>query len=545
MKKKTNKEFIDDAKSIHGDKYDYSLVEYINNNTKVKIICPEHGIFEQLPIKHINSKNGCPSCSNINVHNKQRKGSVKFINEAKAIHGDKYDYSLVSYNNNRTKVKIICPEHGVFEQTVNNHLNGKGCKYCGGTAKFDTTMFIIKAKEIHGNKYDYSLVEYVNSNTKVKIICPEHGVFEVTPNNHISKKYNCIKCSIDVYDTDSFIIKAKEMHGDKYDYSLVDYINYNTKVKIICPEHGIFEQIPASHLVGYNCKKCSNNGSSIQEKEIVNFIKSLNIKVDENNTTILNGKELDIYIPSHNVAIEYDGLYWHSEQFINDDYHLIKTELCESNGIKLIHVFEDEWLYKQDITKSRIKNILGLTDNKIYARKCEIKIINYSESSDFLNKNHIQKTVKSKINLGLYYNDELVSLMTFGGVRKIMGNNNINDKYELLRFCNKLDTNVIGGASRLLKYFIKNYSPNEIISYADRRWSQGELYEKLGFNFIHNSKPNYWYINGKSREYRFKYRKSELISDGYDSNKTEKEIMFNRGIYRIYDCGNKKYSITI
>jgi hypothetical protein len=545
MKKKTTEDFINDAKSVHGDRYDYSLVEYINNNTKVKIICSEHGVFEQTPIKHINGKNKCPNCAKIIVHNKQRKGVVNFINDAKSIHGDIYDYSLVEYVNNRTKVKIICPEHGVFEQTVNNHLAGKGCKYCGGTSKFDKTLFIIKANQVHGNKYDYSLVEYVNNNTKVKIICPEHGIFEVTPNNHTSKKYNCKKCSIDVYDTNSFIIKANEIHKNKYDYSLVEYKNNNTKVKIICPEHGVFEQVPLSHLIGYNCKKCSNNGYSNQEKEIAEYIKSLGIKIEENNISILNGKELDIYIPSHNLAIEYNGLYWHSEQFIDDNYHLNKTELCESKGIKLIHIFEDEWLYKQDIVKSRIKNILGISDNKIYARKCEIKSINYSESSKFLNKNHIQKTSKSKINIGLYYNNELVSLITFGSVRKIMGNKSITDKYELLRFCNKLDTNVIGGASKLLNYFIKNYNPKEIISYADRRWSNGNLYEKLGFEFVHNSKPNYWYINDNVREYRFKYRKSELVKDGFDSKKTEKEIMFDRGVLRIYDCGNKKYKLII
>jgi predicted acetyltransferase len=126
-----------------------------------------------------------------------------------------------------------------------------------------------------------------------------------------------------------------------------------------------------------------------------------------------------------------------------------------------------------------------------------------------------------------------------------MGNKSITDKYELLRFCNKLDTNVIGGASKLLNYFIKNYNPKEIISYADRRWSNGNLYEKLGFEFVHNSKPNYWYINDNVREYRFKYRKSELVKDGFDSKKTEKEIMFDRGVLRIYDCGNKKYKLII
>jgi hypothetical protein len=135
--------------------------------------------------------------------------------------------------------------------------------------------------------------------------------------------------------------------------------------------------------------------------------------------------------------------------------------------------------------------------------------------------------------------------MTLGLLRKSMGATNVDGSYELLRFCNKLNTNVIGGADKLLKHFIKTYKPIEIISYADKRWSKGDLYEKLGFKFIHDSKPNYWYLIGNNREYRFKYRKDILVKEGYDPSKTEHQIMLGRGIYRIYDCGNKKYTLSI
>jgi hypothetical protein len=153
-------------------------------------------------------------------------------------------------------------------------------------------------------------------------------------------------------------------------------------------------------------------------------------------------------------------------------------------------------MFKKDIVKSRIKNILGLTGNKIYARKCEIREVKSSESKLFLNDNHIQGNVNSKIKLGLYYNDELVSLMTFGSLRKNLNQSSIDNVYELLRFCNKLNCSVIGGADKLLKHFIKEYNPKEIISYADRRWSQGDLYSNLGFTEITKNKPNYWYIIG-------------------------------------------------
>ncbi len=290
-----------------------------------------------------------------------------------------------------------------------------------------------------------------------------------------------------------------------------------------------------------NCNPLHKQYSN-PEKEISEFIKSMGVNnVIENDRKILGGKELDIFIPSHNLAIEHDGLYWHNEIYVNNDYHSNKSKICESKGIKLIHIFGDEWLYKKDIVKSRLRNMLGLNEIKIYGRKCIIKEVSSKESKEFLIENHIQGNVNSKIKIGLYYNDELVSLMTFGGLRKSMGGKSEDGFYELLRFCNKLDTSVIGGANKLLKDFIKVYTPKEIVSYADRRWSQGDLYNKLGFKFISNSKNNYWYVIGSKREYRFKYRKDVLLKEGFDKNKTEKEIMFDRKIFRIYDCGNKKF----
>ena len=291
-----------------------------------------------------------------------------------------------------------------------------------------------------------------------------------------------------------------------------------------------------------HCNPYKSNDSSYAN-EILEYLISNNLLIEKNNRKILNGKELDIFIPKYNVAIEFDGLYWHSELFKDKNYHLNKTLECNNKGIKLIHIFEDEWIYKKNIVKSRLKNILGLNTEKIFARKCDIKIIDNEVCKSFLINNHIQGDVSSQIKLGLYYYNELVSLMTFNNGRIIMSGK--PNEYELTRFCNKLNTNVIGGASKLLKHFINNYKPKNIISYADMRWSNGDLYEKLGFTFIHNSIPNYWYVIGNTRQYRFNYRKSCLIKQGFDSNKTEHQIMLERNIYRIYDCGTKRYELFL
>jgi len=209
----------------------------------------------------------------------------------------------------------------------------------------------------------------------------------------------------------------------------------------------------------------------------------------------------------------------------------------------LIHIYEDNWLYKRDIVKSIILNLIGKTPNKIYARKCKLRTVDNKLVREFLEYNHIQGFLGSKVKLGLFYEDKLISLMTFGTLRKNLGQKSKEGSWELLRFCNKLNTNVIGGASKLFKHFINNYQFESIISYADRSWSKGNLYEKLGFKLSHETKPNYHYIDKINiiRINRFNFRKDKLISEGFDTTKTEHEIMLERGYYRIYNSGSYKF----
>ena len=254
-------------------------------------------------------------------------------------------------------------------------------------------------------------------------------------------------------------------------------------------------------------------------------------------------QSLDIYLPEKKIAFEFDGLYWHNEINKPDkNYHLNKTEECSKKDIQLIHIFEDEWIYKQDIVKSRIKSLLNTSTNKIYARKCIIKEITNKESRTFCDNNHLQGGINSNLSFGLYYDNELVSVMTFGKLRKNLGSKTKEGYYELLRFCNKLDSNVIGGASKLLKHFINAYNPQEIISYADRRWSKGNMYEKLGFTFSHNSQPNYYYVFGNTKKNRFNFRKDILIKKyNCPKNMSEHEFCLSQKWYRIYDCGTLVY----
>ena len=550
-KKTTLKEFINKSIERFGDKYDFSKVNYINNNTKITITCPEHGDFSATPKVFLKSTVGCPECFKETKMNKDN-----FINFFIKKHGYRFDYSKSLYKKSNENITIICPEHGEFKTTPTNHLQTKsgGCPLCNPNYKPTTDEWIKIAKNINGNKYDYSKVIYENAHNPVTLICPEHGEFEITPHSHL-RGCGCNICAIekradDATSTlDEFIKKAKEIHGDKYDYSKSVYVKSNIPLIITCPKHGDFSLQPNRHISSQNgCPKCSHVISR-SETEIVNYIKEIvndDCEIITNDRTVLKGKELDIYIPSKKIAIEFNGLYWHSEKKIcNKISHVEKTNICADLGIRLIHIFEDEWIYQQDLCKSRLKNILGynIKENKIYARKCIVKQLPHKDISQFLKENHMQGDLKSKYNYGLYYNDELVSVMTFGKLRKNLGSKHKENVYEMLRFCNKLNYNVIGAASKLQKAFINDYKPIEIISYADRRWSNGNLYEKLGYTFIKNTQPNYFYVIKNKRHNRFAFRKDVLISKyGCPKEMTEKEFCEKQGWYRIYDCGSKLFS---
>jgi len=548
----TKEQVIARFKEVHGDKYDYSKVEFKKVTDTITIICPEHGEFSQVVRQHYRGQ-GCPKCG-IDKRTKSKSDDTEsFIKKAKKVHGDKYDYSKVKYIDSITKVCIICPEHGEFLIRPDGHINGRGCPKCGNLKKgqdkkISKDVFIERAKETHGNRYDYSKVEYKNSSTKVCIICPEHGEFWQSPSSHLGGR-GCPECGkrkraeMHLLSTSQFIEKAEKIHGKKYDYSKTNYTGCYAKVCIICPKHGEFWQVSSYHLDGCGCPECGKLFSTYEE-EILDFLGTLidKDKILTNNRTILdNYRELDIVIPSLKIAIEFDGLYWHSEIEKSDkNYHLKKTEECESKGYQLIHIFEDEWIYKKDICKSRLAHLLKKDVTKIYARKCEIRQIDYSTYNSFFNENHLQGNVKASYAYGLFYNDELVSAMSFCSLRTNLGfkNKEKENVFELLRFANKIGNTVIGGASKLFNFFIKNIHPSAVISYADRRWSMGNLYEHLGFAQTHISKPSYFYVFGDTRKNRFAFRKDILISKyGCSPEQTEHGFCLANKWYRIYDCG--------
>lgn len=281
----------------------------------------------------------------------------------------------------------------------------------------------------------------------------------------------------------------------------------------------------------------SRHRISWPEIEIFNFIKEYAADAIQSDRSIISPKELDIVIPSKKIAIEYNGILWHGEIRGNKSkmYHYDKMRLANQQGYRLVQIFSNEWEQQQDLVKSRLKNLIGQSI-KIPARKCQILPVNKKDTDTFLNKNHIQGTCFYKFSYGLYLEGHLISIMTFGKSRFAK-----QYEYELLRFANQQNHTVQGGASRLFAYFVKTIDPSSVVSYCDLRWNTGNLYDQLGFKFLKNTSPNYWYvINNKLLENRIKYQKHKLykILTNFDETLTEWENMSNNSYDRIWDCGN-------
>lgn len=500
------------------------LISFINSNSVLENYSFKEKIW--FLINNIKERPKCEECTNdlkfgksilegfpkycsINCTNKNEK----HISKSKNSKLEKYG----NYNNHEQYKKTCLKKHGVeniFEKVdyikekfINKYGVEKPLQVKEIKEKWEKTNiknYGVKNNFLNGKIKELGFIkkkeEFLKNNSNIKIINVDYDNITI----------NCEKCK-----SDYIINRSVLWHRQNY--------------KVEC------------------CVFCNpiESGDSYGEKEIYKFVKDeLQIKnVIENDRTILKGKELDILLSDYNLAIEFDGLYWHSDIKVDKDYHLNKTLVCKENNIQLLHVFQDEWFFKKEIVKSIIKNKLNISNRIIYGRKCKIKEIKDNEIvNKFLDSNHIQGQTKSLIKIGLYYENELISIMTFGKQRIALGGvNNDENSYEMIRFCNKLGYNVIGGASKLFKWFIKNHNPSTIISFADRRYFDGGLYSKLGFDFINETKPNYWYIKKDKRVHRFNYRKDILVSEGFDSNKTEFEIMAERGIHKIYDCGNFKF----
>jgi len=479
---------------------------------------------------------------------------IEVINKAHEVHGYKYIYDKMDYINNKTKVCIGCKIHGDFWQTPHDHLSGRGCSKCailykGINRRRTLGSFIERAKEVHGGKYIYNenKINYVNGRTKACFTCPKHGDFWQTPDSHL-QGHGCPKCSAEKASVfmsltfEEFKNKGEKLHNGKYIYNDSNYVNYDTPIRITCPKHGDFWQTPDSHLQGKGCPKCARITSKAED-DISDFIaQECHLMLTRRDRKLLSEKlECDILVPSHKLAIEFDGIVWHSEKFGKDKgYHLHKTELAESKGYHLIHIFEDEWLEHKDIVLNKIRHVLGCDTDKpvIGARKCVIKTLSKPLTKEFLTTYHLQGFSPSTALYGAYFGDVLIGVMTFKKEKQGIWNFN--------RFATNTDYRLPGLASKMFKQFVKDYNPTEVKAFLDRRWSHCDcnLYDKMAFKLEETLIPDYSYSD-KSKGKRLPKSKftKQILAKKYNLSltMTEKEMAEQLGFYRIWDCGLYKY----
>ena len=524
---------------------------YTKENVGINVICKKFNI-GKLKVKDILNKN------NIEI---KKRGAQKKFNE-KTIDYNRYDNK-----------SLKCVKTGkIFDDVLNK--SGSITTHIRNNYQIELPSTYIRNRisETTGKLWyeDYfELIDKINEEKWCCSICEwetidiENKAGSIT--KHIfSHDYLTINDFINDYPKEKWLLKDNINYDDPNNF--VECKICNEKFRCITNTHLLTHNITlddyvkeyGDNLYSKNIREefkgylddgrplIKNNFISKDQQEIFDYIKSLGVNPIMNHKKSLDGIEIDIFVEDKQIGFEYNGLFWHSEKMGKDKhYHTNKTKLANKKGIKLVHIFSDEWLNKKDIVKSKIKHLLGFDDKKIYARKCVIKEISSDEKNNFLNKTHIQGTDKSKYFIGAYYNEELVAVMTFSKLRGSLGSKHKEGSYELVRFASN---NVVGIAPRLLKYFIKEYNPKNIISYADKRWTlnNDNLYTKIGFNLVGEIKPNYWYIKGDNKRYhRYSFRKDILIKKGYDVNKTEKQIMDEIGYLVVWDCGNYKYEIVI
>jgi len=526
---------------------------YCNSEIKVDYRCDKCGNIKSVKFLSLRRNNRlktqiCQKCiiKETFINGKKCGGNNKFEYEYIKEFIEKEGYTLLD-STYEEKSNLVCPKGHKWSVQFTRFKNGTRCFTCSvenRAAKRRKSYTDVK-EYIESQGYKLLSESYENVEKKLKIQCNNNHIFEATFHNFKDSETRCPDCSDTVNKKHSYEFIKERFKEQRYTLLSDEYNNSGEKLSVKCPENHVFVTSWHNFRAGNRCPKCYGSVSKA-ETDVYNFIKQFLIDAVQSNRSLIKPFELDIVIPSKKIAIEYNGLYYHSESMgKNKNYHLNKLQKCNEIGYKLITIFEDEWINKQNIVKHRLMHILNVSEaNSIHARKCVIKEINATVKNEFLNKFHIQGADRSSIKLGAFYNDQLVSLMTFSKGSIAKGGKTADGIYELNRFCSDHDYIISGIANRLFKHFIRNYNPTEIFTYGDKRWSDGNLYKHLGFDFVHDSAPNYWYIDGCNRIHRFNFRKSVLKDklEIFDESLSEIDNMRLNGWDRIWDCGNVRWS---
>ena len=482
-----------------------------------------------------------------------------FIRKAQAVHGDRYGYGMAAYACNEDMLTITCPAHGAFVQRARNHLQGRGCPRCKAEQSSQRQTgnrdeFVRKAQAIHGERYDYSKVEYHRSGSKVEVICPTHGSFMVTPNSHLSRQSGCPKCAGKGFSSAEFVAMLKERHGEAYQYGQTEYTGIKHKITITCPKHGDFSQTAEAHRLGQGCPQCGYEARASQaERELVDWLGTLNIPFVHCDRSVLDGEEIDVFFPGAMVGIELNGRYWHSDRIKHPRFHERKTDAAQKKGVRLITVWDFDWATRRPVVERLILNAIHAgTGAKIGARQCIVVEIDNIDAAAFYEAHHIQGACRgSVLNLALAHQGEVVACMSFtqGGTRRGKAE---SGEYELARFATAAQ--VPGGASRLFTHFVAARRPACVWSFSDKQSFSGKLYEVLGFAQNGELRADYkiacprtmrtWHKSlwqRKSLQKRMKEIGFDMRFDHRTDPRTERQVIDALGMLRVWDSGKLRW----
>jgi hypothetical protein len=462
---------------------------------------------------NLKEKPTCKNCDNKTNFIKFSKGYNKFCSKKCSA---TYSHKNPEIKKKRISKMLQCNHDSEKRLLMTEKSNLTKSKFSGERKNEIESL----RKETNLKKYGVENVSQLESTkdivkNKLKIILPE------IRNKKTKERIEKNNCELLHIDNNEFKIFCKKCKKDSTSHRTL--INQRARYGVeIC----------------INCNPVG--GSSDFQRSLIEFVK-LNYQGETlESYRKFKSYEIDIFIPQLKLGFECNGLWWHSEIYRDKNYHKNKINFFKEKGIEIINIWEDDWKFKKEIVKSRILSKIGILPQRIYARNCQVKYLKNKELKDFLTKNHIQGWCVSKINLGLFHNGEIVSVGTFGYLRRNLGQKSIENTFELLRFCNKNNLSVPGSFSKILSFFIKEINPKRLISYCDMSYNSGNSYLLQGFVLKKETEPNYWYFHKDVgiRINRWNFRKDKLIKEGFNEQLTETEIMKDRGYYRIFDCGS-------
>jgi hypothetical protein len=483
----------------------------------------------------------------------------------------RYDFRRAVYSGALSRITgLVCPEHGEFSQYAAQLRKGAGCPSCGAQVRvskrrMSPEQFFADCAEKHNSTYDYSDSTYVRMSDKITARCPTHGLFQITALKHYYEAQGCGACEADAKRTrilsfrhlspaakvantgDTFFERCSARHAGLYAYPEQTYDGAKALITAVCPQHGPFQQRAWKHLNGAGCPHCGQR--SAQEDVIAAFLGQYTTVV-RRDRTVLAPKELDLWLPEKGVGVEYHGLHWHT--FDRVGYvHRDKWRMANERGVRLVQVFEDEWLSNQDVVKSRLLAIIGVAP-KAHARKLDLRPVDTAAARAFLVAHHTQGAGGGGgggVAYGLYDGQQLMAVATFGPARGGAMVGGSTSVWEVYRYAS--EGVVVGGFGRLFAAFRKEHQPERVISFCDLRYGTGALYAATGFELESITAPDYWWVpNGRvQRVPRYQTQKHKLsthpvLKAFYAPGLSEARICAAAGWRKIYGVGNQKWGWT-